>query len=565
MLKKRPVFTDMVKVNIRAKIILVVLPVLVTALVSTGVISSFSARAGMTRIAMDFLSFKGEEIENNATSQWNLLVANGYQDQPNYVAVSKEAIQSYASTIIKSDTEKIFALGPDGNSVMSTSEIQLSVREAANLYTYLQERKTGWITFSENGKARVGHAFFFEPFDWYIIVSEQQDVFSREAEEIVVRTGMVLGISILVSLILLFGFAGFITNPIRIVAGAMTRIIETNDLSQRVPVLYRDEIGTLAHTFNIMTRELEKAYDQIKSFAYQAVLAEKNEHKVRNIFQKYVPKNVIDNFFVNPEKMLLGDNRVVAILFSDIRSFTTISEGFMPDELVAALNRYFAIMVDIIMNRGGIIDKYIGDAIMAFYGAPVKHDDDALQALLSALEMQEALEKFNAEQTAAGKPAFKTGIGINYGVVTVGNIGSERKMDYTIIGDMVNLGSRLEGLTKPYQQGVIISESVYRKVKAEVSCRLVDKVVVKGKTKGENIYTAQKKLSEQESKAWKFHHAGTALYYRRKFGEARKYFATAGKLLPGDYLSKMYLERCNHFIANPPPKEWIGLEVLTSK
>jgi class 3 adenylate cyclase/HAMP domain-containing protein len=552
-------------VNIRAKIIFVVLPVLVTALVATGTISSFSARAGMTRIAMDFLSFKGEEIENYATSQWSLLVSNGYQDQPNYVAVSKEAVQSYAATIIKSPTEKIFALDPEGNPVISTSPVNFSIRESARLYTNLQERKTGWITFSENGLPRVGHAFFFEPFSWYVVVSEDQEVFSREAAEIVVRTAMVLGLSILISIAMLFMFTGFLTRPLRNVVSAMKNIIRTNDLSQRVPVMYRDEIGTLAHTFNLMTGELEKAYDQIKSFAYKAVLAEKNEHKVRNIFQKYVPKNVIDSFFVNPEKMLLGDNRVVAILFSDIRSFTTISEGFMPDELVAALNRYFAIMVDIIMNRGGIIDKYIGDAIMAFYGAPVKRDDDALQALMSALDMQEALDIFNAEQTAAGKPAFKTGIGINYGVVTVGNIGSERKMDYTIIGDMVNLGSRLEGLTKPYQQGVIFSESVYRKVKDKIPCRMVDKVVVKGKTKGENIYTAKKGLSAEEVKAWKFHHAGLALYYRRKFREAKRYFSAADKYLGKDFLAEMYLKRCDQYISAPPPAEWSGVEVLTSK
>lgn len=542
-----------------------VLPVLITALVATGIISSFSARAGMTRIAMNFLSFKGEELENYATSQWSLLVANNYQEDANFIQVSKDAVRSYAQTIIKSPTEKIFALDPDGATVMSTSEVSFSIREAAGLYTLMQEEKTGWVNFSENGSSRVGHAFFFDPFDWYIVVSEDEAVFSREAEEIVLRTAMVLGVSILISIILLFIFAGFLTSPLRIVVSAMRSIIKTNDLGQRVPVIYKDEIGSLAHTFNIMTGELEKAYEQIKSFAYQAVLAEKNEHKVRNIFQKYVPKDIIDSFFMNPEKMLVGDNRVVAILFSDIRSFTTISEGFMPDELVAALNRYFAIMVDIIMNRGGIIDKYIGDAIMAFYGAPVKHEDDALQALLSALEMQEALARFNAEQIAAGKPAFKTGIGINYGVVTVGNIGSERKMDYTIIGDMVNLGSRLEGLTKPYHQGVIFSESVYRKVKDQIPCRMVDKVVVKGKTKGESIYTAQRRLSSEENKAWKFHHAGLALYYRRKFREAKRYFSAVPKLIPDDFLASMYLERIERYIADPPPRDWSGLEILTSK
>jgi class 3 adenylate cyclase len=330
-------------------------------------------------------------------------------------------------------------------------------------------------------------------------------------------------------------------------------------------VEYKDEIGNLAHTFNIMITELEKAYKQIKEFALQAVIAQKNEHKIRNIFQKYVPRDVIDSFFSNPEAMLVGENRVMVILFSDIRSFTTISEGFMPDELVSALNRYFEIMVDIIMSHNGIIDKYIGDAIMAFFGAPVKRKDDAMQAVTAALEMQEALQLFNEEQKSKGKPAFITGIGINYGVVTVGNIGSEKKMDYTVIGDMVNLGSRLEGLTKPYKQDVIFSESVYQKVKANFPCRLVDKVVVKGKTQGEKIFTAKRSLSPKEKEAWAFHHKALRMYYQQNFHESLKYLGAVQKLIPGDHLADLFMERCTRYINSPPPKEWNGTEVLTSK
>jgi class 3 adenylate cyclase len=324
-------------------------------------------------------------------------------------------------------------------------------------------------------------------------------------------------------------------------------------------------VGVLANTFNHMTGELDRAYGQIKNFALKAVLAQKNEHQIRNIFQKYVPKDVIDSIFENPESMLVGENRVVAILFSDIRSFTTISEGYMPDELVAALNQYFESMVDIIMGHHGIVDKYIGDAIMAFFGAPVKRPDDAYQAVLAGLEMQEALLAFNKAQRDKGKPQFITGIGINYGVVTVGNIGSEKKMDYTIIGDMVNLGSRLEGLTKQYKQDLIFSESVNMKIKGKLPSRLVDKVVVKGKTQGESVYTTKLKLSDREKQGWAHHNAGTKLYYGRHFEKARLHFLAAQKFLPNDHLAAMYLERCERYIASPPPKDWNGTEVLTSK
>jgi class 3 adenylate cyclase len=222
-------------------------------------------------------------------------------------------------------------------------------------------------------------------------------------------------------------------------------------------------------------------------------------------------------------------------------------------------------MVDIIMNRGGIIDKYIGDAIMAFFGAPVKHEDDALQAVMAAIEMQEALHEFNEQQTAKGKPAFLTGIGINYGVVTVGNIGSERKMDYTVIGDRVNLGSRLEGLTKPYKQGLIFSESVYRKVKNNVPCRLIDKVVVKGKTQGEKIFTAKRNLGEREKEAWAIHHTALRHYYKQEFKKAKTLFEEVISLRKDDHIAGLYIERCNNYISSPPPKDWKGMEVLTSK
>jgi class 3 adenylate cyclase len=278
-----------------------------------------------------------------------------------------------------------------------------------------------------------------------------------------------------------------------------------------------------------------------------------------------VPADVIDEFFANPEKMLVGENRVISILFSDIRSFTSISEKMMPDDLVNSLNRYFTVMVDIIMARHGIVDKYIGDAIMAFFGAPVRHKDDALQSVLAGIEMSEALGQFNAQQRELGKPEFRIGVGINYGVVTVGNIGTEKKMDYTIIGDMVNLASRMEGLTKKYHQPLLISESLHQKVKDEVDCRLIDTVAVKGKTKGVRIYTVKKRLSEEEKKAWTLHNTAMESYYRRDFDEAIGYFQNAQKIFPDDYASQLIIDRCRQFKVTPPPENWDGVEIMTEK
>jgi class 3 adenylate cyclase len=345
----------------------------------------------------------------------------------------------------------------------------------------------------------------------------------------------------------------------------MNRIIKSTDLSSRVGVEYRDETGQLAHTFNIMIGELEKAYKQIKRYAFDAVLSQKKEQRIRQIFQKYVPQDLIEKFFAAPESMLVGDNRVLAILFSDIRSFTTISESMAPDDLVNSLNRYFSGQVDIIMNRNGIVDKYIGDAIMAFWGAPVKHDDDALQSVLSGLDMIEALGEFNARQRELGKPEFRLGIGINYGIVTVGNIGSERKMDYTVIGDSVNLASRMEGLTKAYHQEILISEFLYREIQDRLPVRLLDTVAVKGKTRGVKIYTCKRSLSPDEEKAWTLHNEGMELYYKRSFKDGARKFQEVLNILPGDFNAESLLVRCRSYDTDPPPEGWDGVEVMKTK
>lgn len=552
--------------SIRLKIILVVLPLMIATILLAGVTSRESARAGITRVAVEALGFKAQELQKYADNQWNLLVSNDLAEQAEYLGVTKLAIESYANTLIRSETELIFAVNPANEIELKTSEITLTdPLEAEAVAAGSRDSLIGWQEVTIDGELRVGQAFEFEPFEWYVLVTDTSANFFREVDTIQRRTWWILGGASGVAILLLLLFAGVLTGPLSRMVNLMNEITDTNDLSQRVDVEYKDEIGAMARTFNLMLSKLESASDQIKSFALGAVIARRNERKIRSIFQKYVPKDVIDSVFSNPESALTGENRVLAILFTDIRSFTTISESFMPDELVKSLNNYFEIMVDIIDSHKGITDKYIGDAIMAFFGAPVKHDNDPLEAVMAALEMQRALRKFNEAHILDGKPIFKTGIGVNYGVVTVGNIGSEKKMDYTIIGDAVNLGSRLEGLTKEYGQDVIFSQSVFRKVKTELPCRLIDKVQVKGKTTGDNIYTAELKLAPRQEKAWGYHHAGIKRYFSGEFKEAAQFFAAVKKLLPEDFLADMYLERCRTFIKSPPPTGWNGVWVMTKK
>jgi class 3 adenylate cyclase len=349
------------------------------------------------------------------------------------------------------------------------------------------------------------------------------------------------------------------------IVDVIREIITSGDLSKKVILQYDDETGQLGHYFNLMTSELEKAYGQIKKYAYEMVLAKNREFRIRHIFQKYVPNNVIEQFEAAPENMLKGDNRELAVLFSDIRSFTTISEKMPPHVLVELLNDYFEKMVDVILKNSGIVDKYIGDAIMAFFGAPVKGENDSLKSVQAGLGMMSALEIFNQRQNARGFPSFRIGIGISYGEVTIGNIGSEKKMEYTVIGDMVNLASRLEELTKTYREPIIVSDSVERECRGAFPSRLLDRVIVKGKTLPVEIYTLRETVSEVQKLLWKRHEEALDLYTHRKFSEALALFQELSNKDPEDFIFRMYIIRCTAYLANPPPDIWKGEFVMTTK
>ena len=555
--------------KIRVKIFLVVLPLIFVSLCLAEAASYFQAVNGVTRIARQFFGFKQDNLRKYAENQWALLVENNYAGRPDMAAAAKEAVEIYARSIVLSDTEIIFALDSAGTTAMSTSPIELRPEEKAPLLALLAAENQGLINITAGGEKRAASAFYFSPFQWYILLSEKNSVFYRDANQIALQTVITLGLSLAVSVILLIAAARHLTNPLDRIVKAMNRIIETADLSSRVAVEYQDETGRLAHTFNLMIGELDRAYSQIKRYAFNAALKGKEEQRIRQIFQKYVPKDIINRFISNPAAMYKGENRTLAILFSDIRGFTTISEGMKdPAELVDSLNRYFSGQVDIIYRRNGIVDKYIGDAIMAFWGAPAEHGDDARQSVLSGLDMIGALAGFNENQKRLGKPEFHIGVGINYGEVTVGNIGSERKMDYTVIGDNVNLASRMEGLTKIYHAELLITESLYAELspgEEPLFFRLLDTVAVKGKSQGVKIYTVKRALSGPEAKAWPLHNAGMELYYRRSFREAAMRFREVNALIPGDFNAVSLFKRCAAYAANPPPENWNGVEVMQNK
>jgi adenylate cyclase len=545
-------------VRIRSKVILVVIPLIVTPLVLLGIASFYAARNGITGIATEFLAFKAGQLASYADSQWAVLEENGLADRPEFVDLAKAAVASFASSMVRSPTELILALELDGTPAFLTTDTALTAGEAATLAALAGEATGGWREMSLAGTARVAWTARVDTLGWTIAVTESRATFYRATEQIYRQGLVILAASAAVAIAFLLLFAGFLTRPLRLVVRAMRQVIGSTDLSQRVRLVSRDETGELAHTFNLMTGELEQAYGQIKSYAIETAIARKHEQQLRNIFQKYVPKDVIDQFIERPESMLKGKTRKLAILFSDIRDFTTITERMQPDELVDCLNAHFTGMVDAIVTRRGIVDKYIGDCIMAFFGAPKSYTDDAWQAVQAAFDMLDSLERFNGRQRDRKKPAFRIGIGISYGAVTLGNIGSEKKMDYTVIGEEVNLASRMESLTKDYHEPFVFTDTVRKLVGDRAPCRPLGVVMVKGITLPVHVWTARRALTETQRKAWDLHGKGLNHYLAREFGRAVSFFSETQKLLPGDGPSRRFISACRTFSTNPPGPAWAG-------
>lgn len=286
------------------------------------------------------------------------------------------------------------------------------------------------------------------------------------------------------------------------------------------------------------------------------------------MFGKYLSPVVISEIIEKNDQVELGGKELTAtIFFSDIKNFTTISEKISPTELVALLNDYFSAATDVILNYQGLIDKYIGDAIMAVFGAPVFKKNHAELACAAALIVQQQIKKLWQGKNQH-KPELLTRIGINTGNIVVGNIGSTLRLDYTAIGDSVNLASRLEGVNKVYATNIIISESTYLDVKDQFLTRSLDRLRVKGKNEPVLIYELMsKKEDAQDSLAalsGQFQE-GIACYNQKDFEKAKRLLLEIIKDFPDDGPSNLYLKRCQQFMENPPAEDWDGVFLMETK
>jgi adenylate cyclase len=301
---------------------------------------------------------------------------------------------------------------------------------------------------------------------------------------------------------------------------------------------------------------------------YRYFTEERRRKQIKGAFSHYVSSSVVNEMLRHPERLKLGgDKKDLTVLFSDIRGFTTISERMTPEDLVHLLNEYLTIMTNVVFKYDGTLDKYMGDAIMAIYGAPLERQNHPSNACHAALEMMEALKNLNEKWIKEGKEPLDIGIGISTGMMMVGNMGSEQRFDYTVMGDAVNLGSRLEGANKNYKSHIIISESTHGRIEDEFFCMELDSVRVKGKTKPVKIYQllAYRKIAEERQRAGALFHRGLQLYRARKWDEAIKTFSHVSDMDPELHAADLYIKRCKNLKTSPPPPNWDGVFKMTTK
>jgi adenylate cyclase len=305
---------------------------------------------------------------------------------------------------------------------------------------------------------------------------------------------------------------------------------------------------------------LPLAFTYVCGECYRNLVVERKGRQLKKAFSTYLSADLVSEIAKNPNLLKLGgETRVISILFSDIRGFTTLSEKLTPEELVALLNQYLSPMTRIVMEERGTLDKFIGDAIMAFFNAPLEVPDHPGRSCRCALRMIEELAALNAKLTLRNVPEIKIGIGIHTGEAVVGNMGADIRFDYTAIGDSVNLSSRLEGLTKFYGVPVIVSDATRKQVGSEFHFRELDLVRVKGKHEPVAVYELITKQSDHVDSFAE----GMRLYRERDFASALKIFESLSK--NNDTASGLYVERCKAFLTDPPAADWDGVYVALRK
>ncbi|MDR3442410.1 MAG: GAF domain-containing protein [Legionella sp.] len=343
---------------------------------------------------------------------------------------------------------------------------------------------------------------------------------------------------------------------------------ESSELKQDVLMDLEVEIAQAVVNANITILPLINANNE-RLGAMIMIEDISSEKRMKSTMSRYMSPDLTEKLLQSSDFSLGGTSTVATVLFSDIRNFTTITETLGAEETVKLLNEYFTLMVDCIQDEGGMLDKFIGDAIMAVFGNPFPHDDDPDRALRSAIAMMKALEGFNQMRIKHNLPTIDHSIGINTDKMVSGNIGSNKRMDFTVIGDSVNLASRIEGLSKHYGARLLISEFTYNQLKSTYRTRPMDKVIVKGKNEAVLIYEVidfySKEAFPNQIEVLNHFNNGIEYYNNAQWDKAIVCFEAALKQHPNDKPSKVYIDRCLILKEQVFEEQWDGIWKMDSK
>lgn len=290
---------------------------------------------------------------------------------------------------------------------------------------------------------------------------------------------------------------------------------------------------------------------------------------MRDVMARYLSPSVSQWVLNRPERLTLGgETRTMTAFFCDLRGFTTLSQAMEPQALVALLNDYMSAMTEIVFRHDGVLDKYIGDEIMAFWNAPMDQPDHATRACATALDMVQRLHELRAQWKERGNPQLDLGIGINTGPMVVGNMGSRDRLAYTVLGDAVNIASRLQGVNKDYGTRVLVSEATMKAAGESFTYRYLDRVQVKGRTEPLAVYEVvsyRHQLDPKTGTLLEQYARGIERYHAGQWTAAAELFDRLLSDYPGDGPSALYLRRSREFAATPPPPDWNGVTILKTK
>jgi class 3 adenylate cyclase len=382
--------------------------------------------------------------------------------------------------------------------------------------------------------------------DMLALLRADADLTTQKQRRVTLIAAFLTLLAIILGLVFSLFVSAGVTRPVRrLLEGA--KAVAAGDLGGKVPITSKDEIGHLTTAFNQMVEQLRL------------------KERIRETFGKYIDPRIVEGLIDRPMLAAEGQRRVMTVLFCDLRGFTGTSEGMTPQGLVKVMNRYFSTMSSPIRDHEGIIDKYIGDAIMAYWGPPFT--DDAAQARLASLAALKMLELLPQLRTDLPEllgirslpNSFDLRIGIATGEVLVGSIGSEFMMNYTVMGDTVNLASRLEGANKEYGGRILVSEATLAAASDAVEAREIDRVAVLGQNRAQGVFEIMARkgeLSPAQIELRDHFSEGLACYRRRQWLESRRAFEAALAIVPNDGPSITFINRLDKLILHPPGEDW---------